>query len=565
LWLKGLGKTPTSSQSLLSLLSPFFRQQQRSDLRSAMATTTATTAMDEVAQLLVSVYDDYVSWADSGSTILQGLLRLLHDLTLSAAVSILDAERLRLRVMKGAMGSRHVAMTYEQFYEWLREVAGFVFDKFGESGPRALNLLLTKHLIPLAIKGKEVSVVSTVAAATAAAAARQPAPVVAAFPGRKQQQPPLPPSAPLDDATLSVLNPYGDFLYYWFTSRTVDEGTRLAPFKYLTYRVDHRHAAGPTAADALTAVAVESIFDTLQACRMLPDTRVENDLRFFAEMVQVAAAPRDIPGLTSGLSYLAFPGFLAIFENIAKQVQLTEVQTLGLGVTVGAKLKVLVQTVAERLLEGTLQRFVALEAEREAAALAAAQGKYSARHGSSRPGLPPASNRGATLSGTSVLWLARQAGLTQVTFPHPLTRLVARSSHGWFSVCRFLQVPGLSLGQLLDELLRLSDASQLLSDASALTSWEAAIAIDADPGRDKDKDKDRRGGPAGERKRPPRYGEPEGGPVVRVHAWAVATLPAALCLVRTPPSLPAPHSASPARFSPPHAPTPATAPPSMHM
>jgi len=344
---------------------------------------------------------------------------LLHDLTLSAAVSILDAERLRLRVMKGAMGSRHVAMTYEQFYEWLREVAGFVFDKFGESGPRALNLLLTKHLIPLAIKGKEVSVVSTVAAATAAAAARQPVPVVAAFPGRKQQQPPLPPSAPLDDATLSVLNPYGDFLYYWFTSRTVDEGTRLAPFKYLTYRVDHRHAAGPTAADALTAVAVESIFDTLQACRMLPDTRVENDLRFFAEMVQVAAAPRDIPGLTSGLSYLAFPGFLAIFENIAKQVQLTEVQTLGLGVTVGAKLKVLVQTVAERLLEGTLQRFVAFEAEREAAALAAAQGKYSARHGSSRPGLPPASNRGATLSGNSVLWLARQAGLTQVTLPPP--------------------------------------------------------------------------------------------------------------------------------------------------
>ena len=82
------------------------------------------TAMDEVAQLLVSVYDDYVSWADSGSTILQGLLRLLHDLTLSAAVSILDAERLRLRVMKGAMGSRHVAMTCEQFYEWLREGAG---------------------------------------------------------------------------------------------------------------------------------------------------------------------------------------------------------------------------------------------------------------------------------------------------------------------------------------------------------------------------------------------------------------------------------------------------------
>ena len=106
--------------------------------------------MQDIANLLLTVYDEYVQGHEGGN-VLQGLLRLLHDLNLTAAVSILDAERLRIRVMKGSTGNKKATMSYESFYEWLREVASIVFDKFGESGSRALNMLLTQHIIPMAV------------------------------------------------------------------------------------------------------------------------------------------------------------------------------------------------------------------------------------------------------------------------------------------------------------------------------------------------------------------------------------------------------------------------------
>ena len=440
-------------------------------------------ALQDVAKLLLIVYDDYVK-GHEGNKVLQGLLLLLHDLNLTATVSILDAERLRLRVMRGAMGSKKATMSYESFYEWLRHVACLVFDKFGESGSRALNMLLTQHIIPMAIKGKEVSVVSTVGRVV-----RTMNPTTDHGTTDSTTT-----STTVDDQSLYVLNPYGDFLYLWFTSRNINEGIRLAPFKYLTYRVAQHKANSQSA--SLTKVSVENIFDTLKACKVFADSALENDMRFFAEMVQIASAPRDIPGLSSGLNHLAFPGFLAIFEAIAKKVQLNEVQMLGMGLTVATKLKVLLQTVSERLLEDTLKRFVAYEAEREASAVASSQGKYSRFYGSNRFGLPPASNQGSSLTGSSVLWLARQAGMTQV--------------------------PGLSLWQLLDELLNHSDASQLQSQQNPMSRWEVPVRSSSSSSSRTGSEKD------GEQKHPPRFGESNGGMVKRVQAWSIANLPQSL-------------------------------------
>ena len=439
-------------------------------------------ALQDVANLLLIVYDDYVK-GQEGNKVLQGLLLLLHDLNLTATVSILDAERLRLRVMRGAMGSKKATMSYESFYEWLRHVACLVFDKFGESGSRALNMLLTQHIIPMAIKGKEVSVVSTV---------KREVRTMIPITDQGKSTDSTTTSTTVDDQSLYVLNPYGDFLYLWFTSRNINEGIRLAPFKYLTYRVAQHKANSQSA--SLTKVSVENIFDTLKACKVFADSALENDMRFFAEMVQIASAPRDIPGLSSGLNHLAFPGFLAIFEAIAKKVQLNEVQMLGMGLTVATKLKVLLQTVSERLLEDTLKRFAVYEAEREASAVATSQGKYSRFYGSNRFGLPPASNQGSSLTGSSVLWLVRQAGMTQV--------------------------PGLSLWQLLDELLSRSDASQLQSQQNPMSRWEVPVRSSSSSSS-----RSRTGGEDdGEQRHPPRFGESNGGMVQRVHAWSIANL-----------------------------------------
>lgn len=363
--------------------------------------------LEEIANLLLILHDKYLHGAEGSTFILHQLMRLLHDLGLTENISLLDVERIRIQVMIHKE-SKEKSMSYESFYEWLREIACLMFKKYDENGSRALNLLLTRHIIPFATNEKE----GTLA-------------VVSFTEGHVS----------IDNTSLRVLLPYGDFLTLWFSSDSFNEKLRLTPNCLLPLRSAYQSQP----LQLSNTISADKIFDSLKSCDIFSDNILENDVRFFAEMVKIASVPRDKSGKDNTLNYLAFPGFLCVLENIAKRVSLSEVQSLGMGFTTATKLIVLLQTLSGKLLSDTLERFVSHENEMKDRVSGVDSSPRSIGHinsmamSRSRTSLP--SNISHSLSLHSVLWLARQAGITQIA--------------------------GLSLSTLLDELISKSDTCQL--------------------------------------------------------------------------------------------------------
>ena len=148
------------------------------------APSSVSSSLAELANLLIVLHDNY--FHVEGTSILQQLMRFLHDLNLTEQLCLLDVERIRLKVMTE---SREETMTYQSFYECLGEVSCLVFKKFDETGSRALNLFLTKYIIPFATREKSGSF------------------AIAAEHSNEKYD--------LDDASMKVFIPYGDFLH-WF-------------------------------------------------------------------------------------------------------------------------------------------------------------------------------------------------------------------------------------------------------------------------------------------------------------------------------------------------------------
>ena len=361
-------------------------------------------SLQEVAKLLIVLHDQYLKEA-VGTAILHELMRLLRDLNLVDVLCILDVERMRLKAMK--RNGDCTIMSYESFYEWLREASILIFKKFNETGSRALSLLMTKYIIPFAtkeIKGKFAIIANHSNV-----------------------------HVKLDESTLCAYMPYGEFLHLWFSSKTLDDNIRLCPLHCFSIRSSYHTQS----ANFSSTLSVEKIFGDMITCGVFQPEMIHNGASslFFAEMVQAVSAPRDSNEMGDGLNCLAFPGFLKILESIAGHVRLSEVQSLGMGLTLATKLIVLLQKLTEKMLNGVLQRFVDYEVkvrrlhddfgeETESSLSLSRNGR----------GNSPAP---VSLTASSVLWLARQAGLTQLK--------------------------GLSLNVLHEELIARSDASQVRS------------------------------------------------------------------------------------------------------
>ena len=374
-------------------------------VRQDTPSMTIQTSLQEVADLLIVLHDEYLQDAD-GAAVLYQLLKLLHDLSLTEDICILDVERIRLKVM--SHNGNEQTMSYESFYEWLREASVFIFRKFDEAGNRALSLLLTKYIIPFATKEKEGKFAF----------------VVLHTNGRDH----------LDEASLKALIPYGDFLRLWFTSGTFHDNLRLTPMHNFALRAAYQF---PSAQQSST-IFVDMIFHTLKSSGVLP---IEMHPSLFVEMALAASATRDIRGEGDALNCLAFPGFLLMLESVSNKVNLGEAQTLGMAVTAATKLAVLLQRLSETLLNSTFQRFTDHEIK---------IGEQSSIHDSYSKGARDFDDRLSptilpSLTTISVLWLARQAGLTQI--------------------------PGLTLNALLDELISCADVSRIQADGQRAHAW----------------------------------------------------------------------------------------------
>lgn len=102
-------------------------------------------SLQEIASLLLIVHDNYLKEVYGGE-ILSKLMDLLEDFGLQSKVSILDAERMRRRIM----GNSEADMGYELFYDWLRGIGQLVSSDRDVAGKQALSYLLTHYIIPFA-------------------------------------------------------------------------------------------------------------------------------------------------------------------------------------------------------------------------------------------------------------------------------------------------------------------------------------------------------------------------------------------------------------------------------
>lgn len=369
----------------------------------------------EVANLLIDLYNKYIA-REEGADILKGLMTLVYHMNLTEELCILDVERIRLKVMRSQGDER--TMSCESFHEWLRDISVDVFKMCDDGGSRALNLLLTLHIVPLATRDVDRNL------------------AVEALLSRGY--------IALDASTLRVFMPYSKFLHLWYTSgRYIDGDTaRLSPSHFSRLRAAYL----PRGVTSTSRTPAFGIFEVLKSCGIFSSSVLKDDHFFFKEMTRLATSPRDVGGTGDALNSLAFPGFLSVLERVAREVNLSPASNMGMGVSLPVKLTIMMQKLSERLLTCTLEAFhssqgvaTALVKQREAVSLGSSavstvndslnQGKsYSRMY---RESLSSISIPVPSLNISSVLWLARQCGLTQL--------------------------PGLSLTLLMDELVGRAD------------------------------------------------------------------------------------------------------------
>ena len=363
-----------------------------------------------VANVLVNLYDKYLRDKE-GKEILQALMIFIDDTGLTELLCILDVERIRLHVM--ICNSDLRSMSYESFYDWLRQASDLIFKKYDESGSRALNLLLTKHVIPFAISGLRFKIVSS----------RQ--------------------HVVIDDSAMRVFMPYADFLHLWHTPKIITENIRLSPLHCFPLRSVYQPRTDPSS----RTVSMERILEGLKSSGIFPSDVMQDTNAFFSEMVEMAASPHDSVGSGDVLNCLAFPRFLSVLGKLAKRMNVTCAILMGMELPLSGRLIVMLQNLTEVLLKKSLQKFVDQERRVNAKmnTLENSSNFSCTSRDSPVPGcshahklLSPVALISPSLDILSVLWLARQAGITQL--------------------------PSLSLDGLVEELLSRADATQSQED-----------------------------------------------------------------------------------------------------
>jgi hypothetical protein len=84
---------------------------------------------------------------------LNALVSFLGDLgLLGNRISVFEAERVRQSIMSQpvAIAANGDSITYEQFYSWLRGVSAIYYATEVDSSRKALHMMLTQKIIPLA-------------------------------------------------------------------------------------------------------------------------------------------------------------------------------------------------------------------------------------------------------------------------------------------------------------------------------------------------------------------------------------------------------------------------------
>lgn len=140
----------------------------------ASVSSTQSAVLHEIASLLLMLHDHYLqsfspAYPQTSNMILLSLVQLVIDTGLYDTICILDVERLRRHVTKhvnpdGSVSKNNHSMGYEIFYDWLKQLSIFVFDRSYEKaspkaqsysknrGKRELHHLLTQHIIPYTSK-----------------------------------------------------------------------------------------------------------------------------------------------------------------------------------------------------------------------------------------------------------------------------------------------------------------------------------------------------------------------------------------------------------------------------
>ena len=99
-------------------------------------------SLRDITSLLILLHEKYIRGNHSVNL---ALLSFLEDAGLGESVTIVETEQFRSLAMKF---SESLVMGHEEFYEWLRLVADFVYGV--EDRRRALHKLLVQHIIPVA-------------------------------------------------------------------------------------------------------------------------------------------------------------------------------------------------------------------------------------------------------------------------------------------------------------------------------------------------------------------------------------------------------------------------------
>jgi hypothetical protein len=103
-------------------------------------------SLREIATLILLLHENYIKDSSGKNQILVSLVRFLTNGDICDKVSIIDAEILRRKVMY----PDDTFMEYDKFYNWLRDVAKFIYE---DSDNNSLHSLLMDYIIPLASKG----------------------------------------------------------------------------------------------------------------------------------------------------------------------------------------------------------------------------------------------------------------------------------------------------------------------------------------------------------------------------------------------------------------------------
>ena len=315
-------------------------------------------SLREIATLLLLLHEHYFHDHDDSYNVFNALRRFVYDIGLKDVISSIDIEKYRRYVMN----NNDTSMNYEKFYDWLRGIASLVFD--GGGGKRALHSLLTIHIIPLASKGAVGTFDQRIDISNTSQMI----------------------SLKYDSIIFDVILKYSDFLHLWFLLMISDENKRMTPVSSLWQQTIQK----------TKSISVSKLTQNFATCGIYPGIVSPSQLKQFIQSIETNSGK-----LKEEITSITFDSFLAILEMIAKNMGSSELLSsnpFDHDVIVSNQLIKLFTMVSGYLLKSTLYKFWLQDHHQNMNSSLSLEVTSSTR----------------TLGYSSIAWLLRQAGITQV-------------------------------------------------------------------------------------------------------------------------------------------------------